>query len=268
MDSPARMLAAATATLPEGRREWGVAMTAELAQVRAPWARWRFALGCARVAIFLPRSVRFPAVVAAGITGVGSCVVATWYMVDRYPAAALYLHAPGAIVLAAILAAALWFIVAAPPALTGDRLAGNLAVGVALLLGLGLLQASRADLRAGGSGIFDYLLFVPVVAIFATGVVMAALRGSLRAGVQATVWTAVLTSLGFFAVAMAEAVRWYRSGAGLILDGETIPFDAAIGVNIRNFTGFLILLPFFWTPFGVIGAAIGRAARARLLRAG
>ena len=72
-DSPARLLAAAIATLPEDRRDWGAAMTAELAQVPTRPGRWRFALGCARVAIFLPRSNRGPVVAAAvfGAAGVG-----------------------------------------------------------------------------------------------------------------------------------------------------------------------------------------------------
>lgn len=96
----------------------------------------------------------------------------------------------------------------------------------------------------------------PVVAIFATAIVVAALRQSIWAGVQATVWTALLASLAFFAIAVAEAVLWYRDAASLILAGDAVRFDA-VGENIR-----------FWTPFGVIGAAIGRAGRARLSRAG
>jgi hypothetical protein len=108
---------------------------------------------------------------------------------------------------------------------------------------------------------------VPVAAIFVTAVVVAAVRQSIWAGVQATVWTALLSSLVFFAIAVAEAVRWYQADASLILAGDAVPLEA-VGENIRNFSGFLILFPFFWTPFGVIGAAIGRAARARLSHAG
>jgi len=40
-------LAAAGATLPADRRDWGAAMAAELAQVEDRGARWRFAAGCA-----------------------------------------------------------------------------------------------------------------------------------------------------------------------------------------------------------------------------
>jgi hypothetical protein len=60
LDGPARLLAAATATLPADRRDWGAAMAAELAQVpvQERAARWRFAAGCARAAIFPPSGTR------------------------------------------------------------------------------------------------------------------------------------------------------------------------------------------------------------------
>lgn len=77
LDPPARLLATAVATLPADRADWGAAMTAELAQVRDPKARWWFAAGCARTAMFPPRGNRLPvlavatlataAVIAAGL---------------------------------------------------------------------------------------------------------------------------------------------------------------------------------------------------------
>jgi hypothetical protein len=68
LDGPARLLAAATATLPADRRDWGAAMAAELAQVpvQERAARWRFAAGCARAAIFPPGGTRS----AVGVAGV------------------------------------------------------------------------------------------------------------------------------------------------------------------------------------------------------
>jgi hypothetical protein len=327
MDAPARLLAVAIATLPEARRDWGAAMLTELGQVRARSARWRFAVGCARVAIFPPRSNRGPViatmalgagaviltgltvgealppmrvfavtfvgligaaavvtvarvrplfrrtsgplVVAIGITGVASCIAATVYLVDQHPTAALHLHPAAAIFLATILAGALWLIVAPPRALTGDRLASYLAVGVAVVLGLGLLLASRSDLKVNGGdgdGIFGFVHFMPVPAIFVTALLVGAVRRSVRAGVQATVWTALLAALAFFAIAVSESVLWYQDDESLILAGDAVKPEF-IGENIRNFTWFLILFPFFWAPFGVIGAAVGSVGRASLSRA-
>jgi hypothetical protein len=67
LDGPARLLAAAAATLPEDRRDWGAAMTAELTQVRDRGARWGFAAGCARAAVFPPGGNRAAAVVAGAL---------------------------------------------------------------------------------------------------------------------------------------------------------------------------------------------------------
>jgi len=60
MDPPGRVLAVAVAALPEDRREWGSAMTAELAEVRGRSARWRFALSSARATLLLPPAGGWP----------------------------------------------------------------------------------------------------------------------------------------------------------------------------------------------------------------
>jgi hypothetical protein len=74
LDGPGRLLAAAAATLPAGRRDWGAAMEAELAQVpvQERAARWRFAAGCARAAVFPPSGSR----VAVGVAGVAVAATA------------------------------------------------------------------------------------------------------------------------------------------------------------------------------------------------
>ncbi|MDT9687088.1 hypothetical protein Q5762_01735 [Streptomyces sp. P9(2023)] len=53
MDGPERLLTAAAAALPAGRREWGVAMAAELAGVEGRSDRWRFALSSLRATLWL-----------------------------------------------------------------------------------------------------------------------------------------------------------------------------------------------------------------------
>ncbi|MFD0743032.1 hypothetical protein ACFQ1L_15510 [Phytohabitans flavus] len=81
MDGPARLLAAAVATLPADRRDWGAAMTAELAQVRRRRERWRFAAGCARTAVFPPRGHR--ALVAAVAALAVAVVAGSWLAAGR-----------------------------------------------------------------------------------------------------------------------------------------------------------------------------------------
>ena len=80
VDSPGRLLAAAVTTLPDHRRDWGTAMTAELAEIRGRSARWQFALSCARAAMWLPPYGGWPVlalvtgVVVAGIAAAGPAV--------------------------------------------------------------------------------------------------------------------------------------------------------------------------------------------------
>jgi hypothetical protein len=52
-DVPTRVLAWAVSAMPQARKEWGIAMLAELAAVPGRAARWRFALSCARAALFM-----------------------------------------------------------------------------------------------------------------------------------------------------------------------------------------------------------------------
>ncbi len=54
-DTPGMLLSIAARWMPSERGEWGEAMLAELAQLQHPSTRWRFALGCACVALFPPR---------------------------------------------------------------------------------------------------------------------------------------------------------------------------------------------------------------------
>jgi hypothetical protein len=74
MDPPARLLGAAVAMLPEGRREWGLAMLAELAEVAERSARWRFALSGVRATLALPPAGGWP--VFALVTGAAVAAVA------------------------------------------------------------------------------------------------------------------------------------------------------------------------------------------------
>jgi hypothetical protein len=77
-DIPARIVAAAAAWLPAHRRDWGRAMTAELAQVHGLAGRWRFAAGALRVALFLPsgRGRRMLAVALVGLLAAAAVTAA------------------------------------------------------------------------------------------------------------------------------------------------------------------------------------------------
>jgi hypothetical protein len=183
MDPPGRLLAAAVATLPDHRREWGMAMNAELAEVRGRSARWQFALSGARTALRLPplggwpvlalvpglgvfalsfvglvgaivvlavaRSRRMrlpvpaPTLVVTG--GVAAAITMSVIFLLRDPAAARYLPPANAVFLAAVLAGCLWIAVAAPRSLGTNRLAPRLGVAAAVILVVGQLLLGRAS---------------------------------------------------------------------------------------------------------------------------
>ena len=207
-DGPALLLALAVAALPDDRHEWGVAMIAELAHLQGRRARWWFAAGGVRVALFAP--------------GLGS----------RWGAAPLGLAA-------------------------------------SVVLGAGLLLASRVALRSDGgreAGVAPYLfLGAPALLLIASS--LAAVRGrSFRAGVQGAVWTVAVGALLMLAVGTVEASHWHQLHGRLIFDGErNHPPDRVPDI----FDWGLLALPLWWLPFGILGAALGhRWFRSRCRRAG
>jgi hypothetical protein len=93
-DLPARIVAAATTRLPERRQEWGQAMAAELFGISGRYARWRFALGVARVALFPPAQSR-ARVVTVAVAGVLAVAAATAVTEARMPSMAVFVATLG-----------------------------------------------------------------------------------------------------------------------------------------------------------------------------
>jgi len=102
-------------------------------------------------------------------------------------------------------------------------------------------------------GVLPYLYLIPIAVVFAGSAWAAARHGSFSTGLRTAVWTVMLGSLLTYVVALAEAVRWYALDTSLILASDAVPLSA-VGENLRNLTWSLLLLPFWWLPFGIIGA--------------
>lgn len=88
-DLAAWFLGAVTAWMPVGRRDWGRAMIAELAEIVGWRARWQFALGAARAALASPRASGPPRLVRILLTA-GACVAAALGIYAAAPAAGLF----------------------------------------------------------------------------------------------------------------------------------------------------------------------------------
>ncbi|GAA4440567.1 hypothetical protein [Phytohabitans houttuyneae] len=183
LDLPARLLATAVATLPADRRDWGVAMTAELAHVRRRRERWRFALGCTRAAVFPPRGhralvaivaalsvavaagsglatartlpeLRVFAVTFAGLVGVLATVAVSRASRPRRPAPGLPIAAAGLAGVVAAVALTAYYLRTEATVVLDRHAAVTLAVALAAGLWLSLappraLTTSRRARRAG-----------------------------------------------------------------------------------------------------------------------
>jgi hypothetical protein len=76
LDPPGRLLALAVAALPEARRDWGRAMTAELAGVEGRSARWGFALSSVRATLWLPPAGGWPVLALVTVAAVAATAAA------------------------------------------------------------------------------------------------------------------------------------------------------------------------------------------------
>lgn len=94
-DAPASVLAWAVGAMPQARKEWGIAMLSELAAVPGSVARWRFALSCARAALFLPSAETAPTTERRPVLGLLAVSVPPLALPFIYVAAAILEAAGG-----------------------------------------------------------------------------------------------------------------------------------------------------------------------------
>jgi hypothetical protein len=259
MDGPAWLLSAAGAMLPADRREWGAAMAAELAQVEGVVARWRFAAGCARAAVF-PGGNR-AAVLVAGALAVAAVATAALVTAAALPAGRVFaLTFVGLLGGLAVLAAARWRRLgwtAPGPALTGLALAGVTAC-------LGLTVHYLAEHPSYDQVDRTVAVSLPPV----TAVVLAAaLAGCLALALRPPRWLLPDRKARWFGIAMAVALV-----GGFLLDARLVQpgLDrGGQGMMGYLFNGpLLVILPRIGAgrrggtvaPLGPVGVRLGRGA--------
>jgi hypothetical protein len=270
-DAPARLLALAVATLPEARRDWGAAMTAELSGIAGRAARRRFAAGSARAALFPPAGARRPATGWAGATlavlGVSAFTAAVVYLLVVHPRETVDATPPFlGVFLVAVLAACLGLTLVAPQALTSSALARRVGQWLGVAAGVGLLISSRTGVLEAGA--MTFIVPVQLLILVIVPAVVAAVTRSLCAAVQSILWGFVFSSVAMLPVYIVEAVRRYDAGGGLYLDGEGGPWTT-IGTNLADAVGWLLLfVPGLLVPLGILGAALVTAAASSSERAG
>ncbi len=276
-DFPARIVAGAARLLPRDRREWGDAMEAELAQVREGPARWQFALGCARAALFAPhpRGNRTPGttVTATFLTGIAGCIATTAYVLTTWPHAAADIPRGASSWFAGCLAAYLWIALRPPRALVAHE--GALRRGVAVGFALALVTAvGRSAIDAAVSPenddvIVGVFLTVTVVGTLATTAFAAARsERSFGAGLTASLWVGLVCSMLAFNADLVAILMGFNLEAHIrhvMPDHTAVTPDAFLSKHIGGHLAAsmeeLRALPVLALIFGSIGAAIGRKVR-------
>ena len=257
-DGPARLLAVGVAILPDDRREWGSAMSAELASVGDRGERWRFAASGASAALRSPEGWQRPAAgwvgAMIGAVGVMACVAATVHMLAVEAATADVTPVYVVVTLVIGLAACLAVLVAAPPAMTSSRLARRIGVSLGLGSGVALLLLSRSGALEAGAllviGPAQLLAFVVAPAV------VAGIARSLGAALQCILWGFVFSVITMFPAYIIESIRRYRTDGELYLDADA-PAFSTVSDNLTDAVSWLVLVvPLLLIPIGVLTAAL------------
>jgi hypothetical protein len=278
-DPPGRLLAAAVATLPDHRREWGMAMHAELAEVRGRSARWRFALSSARAVLRLPSLGGWPVLALA--TGVVAAAVAAAALTVGAAVPGLGVFAPsfvglvGAmVVLAVARLRRMRLPVPAPTLLVTAAVAAAITMTVIFLLRdpaaarylppanavflaavlAGCLWTAVAAPRSLGTNRLAPRLGVAAAVILFPAFAAGSVGRSFRAGLQAGIWAAIASLPLTYALWLHEALRLYAINGGLLWFGDGAPEGENLGAALFWTLRFA---PLLGLPFAAIGAAIG-----------
>ena len=184
------------------------------------------------------------------VAAVAGCIAATAYMLVNDAA----LRPVPAVLLAAVLAGFLWLGLTPPRALLTSRRAQGLGIGLGFALGSGFLWSTGFPSDTG-NGVLDFVVFGSMLMLFVGSGLAAFVDGSFRSGVQTAVWGATIGMLLIFGIWLVEAVRWYRAGAGFLLDNDG---PATIAANLTDALFWDFLFVSVWAlPFGIFGAALG-----------
>lgn len=277
-DLPERIVAVAARLLRGDRREWGEAMTAELAQYRESPARWHFALGCVWAVLVAPRqpnaSVPSVAITLTFLAGVAGCVAATAYVLRTWPHAADAISLTGAAMFAASLAVYLWIALRPPHALLahGDAARRGATIGFALFVVAGVGRSVLdASVPPDGDVIVGLFLAMTIGGtLVATGWSSARAEQSLGAGVTASLWAGLVCSMLAFNADLLSILVGFNLDAhmrhSMPAYYTTVTPDAFmsrhIGEHLTSSMEGLRTLPLLALLFGSIGAALGRGRRA------
>jgi hypothetical protein len=252
MDGPGLLVAAAAATLPAGRRDWGVAMAAELAQVPDRGGRWRFAAGCARAAVFPPGGSR-AAVAVTGAVAVASVAAAALAAGAALPAGRVFAPALAGLVggLATLTVARSRRVGRGGPGPAG---AGLALAGIAACLALTIYYLAEHPSYADRVHRTVAVSLPPVTAV----VLAVALAGCLWLALRPPRWLVPDRLAQWFGIAMAVALV-----GGFLLESRLV--QPGLERGSQGMMDYLLYGPLLVIlPGSAAAAAVGRSFRSGL----
>ena len=202
------------------------------------------------------RRVRLPVPAATVlVTGaVAASITALVVLLLQHPTAAEGLLPARAVLLAVAFAGCLWLAVAPPRRLGSSRLAPHLGVAGAVVLILGILAASFADIE----GLLPFLLlFGPWAAFGVPAGISAAMGRSFRTGLQAGIWTAIAIMPLSWTLSLAMMLREYAVDGRFTFAGDLTSAGFNLGFAFMTF----MAIPIIGFPFAALGAITGAALR-------
>jgi hypothetical protein len=260
-DVPARLLSWAVGALPADRATWGEAMLGELHQMAARRQRWRFALGCASAAVFLPsrradsadlaaRLVAATALACAGLVAYGLAHYPEILNRGRtWPVLVIFLS-----VLAGYTVISAMLVRRGPVARSG--LTGGLGLAAVWIIA-GIPVVSHARQSA-----YSFLLLAIPITALAVGATAARRNKTAAVRQQVVLFSALVAGLVLF-LAYAIDTLLTAGGpydAGQIRDfpGSGLPNLAtyAVSDNLGSAMMLLLLVPIATAAIGSAGAGI------------
>jgi hypothetical protein len=260
-DGPSRLLSWAASALPADRAPWGEAMFGELHQMGSRRQRWRFAVGCASAAVFLPSRRADSAGLAARLVAAAAltCAGLVAYGLVHYPR---ILTQAGTWPVLAVFVSVLvgYTVISAILVRRGPVTRSGLACGLGLAavwIIAGIPVVSHAPQPA-----YSLLLLAIPIASLAVGATAARRNRTAAVRQQVVLFSALAAGLILFLVYASDILLTagapYDAGQVRDFPGSGLPDLAtyAVSDNLGSAMMLLLLVPALTAAIGCTGAGI------------
>jgi hypothetical protein len=260
-DVPARLLGWAVGALPADRAAWGEAMFGELHQLAGRWQRWRFAVGCAGAAVFMPSRRADSADLAARLVAATAlaCAGLVAYGLAHYPQILNHGRTwPVLVIFLSVLAG--YTVISTMLVRRGPIARAGLTGGLGLAA-VWIIAGTPVVSHARQSAYSFLLLAIPITA-FAVGAAAARRNRTAAVRQQVVLFSALVAGLVLFLAYAGDTLLTaggpYDAGQVRDFPGSGLPDLAtyAVSDNLGSAMMLLLLVPIATAAIGCAGAGI------------